>query len=418
MRKRLIISILFPLTQLSTASAQSITCHITGEVEDKAEKEVILSEMGTDMRVNNHIVIGIKDGRFSYKLIADKLKSYNIILRSEYEKGILRIKDFIVENANVHINIPKASAMDGSDDSFKIESDGEENKMKLKYLAFYDSINSIYKPKFKRQEIIRDSLNKQKLYLKPIMYELREKIKVASEAQRDSLWKLFPKDCYSELGKKTEEEYGNLIDNFHVELAEWFKTNKCFYGLVEINRRIVSERLPKTQEKFIDIYLNHYNNYMPEHPYHLQASYSIAAARLKVGKKYIDYDVRGMDGKYVKLSSLLTGKVIFINMWASWCGSCRVHSKSIIPIYEKYKDKGFQVIGIAREKVMGAMETAIEKDRYPWVNLLELRDQHHIWLKNGINNAGGGGFLIDEKGNILAVYPEGDELEIILKEIL
>ena len=90
---------------------------------------------------------------------------------------------------------------------------------------------------------------------------------------------------------------------------------------------------------------------MPEHPYHLQASYSIAAARLKVGKKYIDYDVRGMDGKDVKLSSLLTGKVIFINMWASWCGSCRVHSKSIIPIYEKYKDKGFQVIGIAREKV-------------------------------------------------------------------
>ena len=74
MRKRLIISILFPLTQLSTASAQSITCHITGEVEDKAEKEVILSEMGTDMRVNNHIVIGIKDGRFSYDFLSFKLR--------------------------------------------------------------------------------------------------------------------------------------------------------------------------------------------------------------------------------------------------------------------------------------------------------------------------------------------------------
>ena len=105
-------------------------------------------------------------------------------------------------------------------------------------------------------------------------------------------------------------------------------------------------------------------------------------------------------------------------MWASWCGPCRRHAKELLPVYEKYKDKGLQVIGIARENAAEAMEKAIRQDGYPWLNLLELNDRHHVWQKNGINNAAGGGFLIDDKGTILSIYPEADELEKILKERL
>ena len=76
------------------------------------------------------------------------------------------------------------------------------------------------------------------------------------------------------------------------------------------------------------------------------------------------------------------------------------------------------MIGIARERRMGTMEAAAKQDGYPWPNLLELNDQHHIWLKNGLNNSGGGGFLIDDRGTILAIYPEADELEKILSERL
>jgi hypothetical protein len=71
----------------------------------------------------------------------------------------------------------------------------------------------------------------------------------------------------------------------------------------------------------------------------------------------------------------------------------------MIPLYEAYKDKGFTVVGIAREQNKESMLNALERDNYPWINLLELNDKNGIWTKFGIGNAGGGEFLVDSKGN-------------------
>lgn len=403
------------LANLYVAVAQPVVCHITGEVKDPAEKQVILHESNADPRINDYITVDIQNGRFSYDLNADMLKSYTIILRSEYERGSLRVADFIVENANIHITIPTRT--EEADSRIKIKSDGKENAMLIRYAAYKDSLYSAYTPAFKKLEAKRDSLQMAKQYFQPMVYELYDKMKQASGSQRDSLNQLFPKDPFSASGTKTEADYASLMDDFHVELAKWFEANKCFFSLAEISKEAATRRYPRAQDTLADIFLKHYIDYMPEHPYHQQAAHGVTSARLQVGKPYIDYDVRGVDGTDVKLSSLYKGKIIFIDMWASWCAPCRRHAKDIIPIYEKYKDKGFQVIGIARENKMDAMEAAIKKDGYPWLNLLELKDQHHVWLKNGISNSGGGGFLIDEKGTILAVYPEADELERILKRL-
>ena len=61
---------------------------------------------------------------------------------------------------------------------------------------------------------------------------------------------------------------------------------------------------------------------------------------------------------------------------------------------------------------------AIDQDGYTWMNLLELKDQNKIWLKNGLDDAGGGGFLIAADGTILAVTPSAEQVESILKERL
>lgn len=416
MMKQLFLAVALLLPAFCMSSAQPVTCHITGEVEDKEEKQVVLYELGTDPRVNDFITVNIQNGRFSYDLNTDILRCYEVVLLSEFKRGSMRVANFIVENANVHIVIPRA--VDGDDDAFRIESDGKENRMKIKYSTYKDSIYSSYKPKFLRKAVQRDSLDKARQYFKPIVYEVYEKLKCAQGAQRDSLLQLFPQDGFSELGRKTEAEYGALMDDYHVELAKWYENHRCFYGLAEISRGVASNQFSRTQEKYIELYLNHYADYMTGHPYHQKASYGVAASRLQVGKPYIDYEVRGPNGNTVRLSSLYKGKVVFIDLWASWCGPCRRHAKAVVPIYEKYKDKGFQVIGITREKETGRMEAAAKQDGYPCPNFLELNDQHHVWLKNGLNQSGGGGFLIDEKGTILAISPEPDELEKILNEQL
>ncbi len=161
--------------------------------------------------------------------------------------------------------------------------------------------------------------------------------------------------------------------------------------------------------------------YQPQYPYHpytaLIESYTNAAS-VKVGNQYVDVTAVDNDDKEVKLSELIKGKVALIHLWASWCGPCRKHGKEMLPVYEQYKEKGFTVVGIARERNKNAMLNAIEKDKYPWINLLELNDVHGIWTKFGIGNAGGGDFLVDENGVILAVSPSAEEVRGILKDIL
>ena len=139
---------------------------------------------------------------------------------------------------------------------------------------------------------------------------------------------------------------------------------------------------------------------------------------LMAGKPYIDYNVRNTDGQLVPISSLIKGQVALIDLWASWCGPCRSHSVAMIPIYEKYKDKGFTVIAIARESRREAMEQAIDQDGYPWPCLLELKDENQVWNKNGIGNSGGGMVLVDRDGTILSTSIDAEELEPLIKKAL
>ena len=78
---------------------------------------------------------------------------------------------------------------------------------------------------------------------------------------------------------------------------------------------------------------------------------------------------------------------------------------------------GFTVVGVARERTPEAMRKAIERDQYPWLNLIELKDRTKLWNRYGIRG-GGNKFLVDRDGTILAIDPKPDKLEAILKEKL
>ena len=90
----------------------------------------------------------------------------------------------------------------------------------------------------------------------------------------------------------------------------------------------------------------------------------------------------------------------------------------MIPVYEEYKNKGFTVVGVARERELSLAIKAVEKDGYPWLNLIELGDAGKIWEKYGIGNSGGSTFLVDKDGKIIAIRPTAQEVKAILDELL
>lgn len=367
------------------AHAQSIVCHVTGRVEDPKEKYVLIFEDFDALRADRFIKVAVRNGRFICDIQTEQPKCYTVVLESEYKEGTMRVADFIIEPADVHITIPRAS--DKGDDVIRISSRGPENMMAMRYIAFRDSLFEAYEPRLRSLEATPPA---------------------ATDTSREERAE----------GQSTREKYDKLYDEMGLKKAEWLAEHPSFYSLSRIYRDLSAFTPPQTRARMIEVYYKLLANLFPQHPYHTTIVNEAAATQLKPGFRYIDYIVPDGRGNEVMLSSLYKGKLIYIDLWASWCGACRRHAKSLIPLYNKYKDRGFQIISFAREVKEGAMEAAAAQDGYPWTSTAEINDEYRIWERNGVNNTAGGGFLIDEHGIILAVYPSADELEAILKRRL
>lgn len=123
------------------------------------------------------------------------------------------------------------------------------------------------------------------------------------------------------------------------------------------------------------------------------------------------------DGGTLALSSL-RGKVVLIDFWASWCGPCRRENPAVKAIYEKYKDKGFEIYGVSLDNDANKWKAAIAKDGLTWNHVSELKG----WTSTAGKAYGVSSipatFLIDEEGRIVKSGFRSHELETLLQQLL
>lgn len=143
----------------------------------------------------------------------------------------------------------------------------------------------------------------------------------------------------------------------------------------------------------------------------------ISGLQIGVGSQYLDFELPDTDGVRHRFSEMTAdAKLIVLNLWSSWCGSCRRHAMELIPLYERYRDRGFVVVGVAREEEdTHVMEQAVRRDGYPWPQLVELNNETHLWECYGIGSAGGRLLVIAPSGEILAIYPTVEEMRQLLE---
>ncbi|MDL2309335.1 AhpC/TSA family protein [Bacteroidales bacterium OttesenSCG-928-B11] len=141
------------------------------------------------------------------------------------------------------------------------------------------------------------------------------------------------------------------------------------------------------------------------------------AVSTSIGAKAPEIAFSNPEGKVMKLSDL-RGKYVLIDFWASWCGPCRRENPHVVSMYNKYKDKGFDVFSVSLDRTKDAWVKAIETDKLTWPN--HVSDLKH-WASEaakiyGVNSIPAT-FLVDKEGRIIAKNLRGAELTNALKQI-
>ena len=133
-------------------------------------------------------------------------------------------------------------------------------------------------------------------------------------------------------------------------------------------------------------------------------------AQVKVGQSAPEISLPGTNGNIINLSSL-KGKVVLIDFWASWCGPCRRANPSVVKLYEKYKDKGFEVFGVSIDSKKNGWLKAIEHDKIKYTQVNDKDGWNAATAAKYGVDAIPATFLLNKEGVIVAVDAEGNDLE-------
>ena len=206
------------------------------------------------------------------------------------------------------------------------------------------------------------------------------------------------------------------------EIGEWeFSQIKghpslaTYYLLHEkLKACIVYDKQP-APDSLVDVFRTLYLPSYPEHPFTREIGTYLQSQQTFVGGKYIDLVLPDTTGTPHRLSELLRGsKIALIDFWSIHCGPCRRTSKAMIPVYEKYKDKGFCIVGISRDGRQ-QMIRGIRHDGYPWINLIDEYNRNQIFKSYGIDNSAGYTFLVDSCGTVIAAGASAEEMTAIVE---
>ena len=153
-------------------------------------------------------------------------------------------------------------------------------------------------------------------------------------------------------------------------------------------------------------------------PLHTNLSSQIAVwANAQMGATMLDIKLKNPEGEEITLYDQLAD-VTLVDFWASWCRPCRGENPNIVRAYEKYKSKGFTVVGISLDEEADMWKKAIEQDGLTWAHMSDLK----LWKSAAVAQYNIGSvpasFLVDKEGKILAKNLRGAALEMKLMQLL
>lgn len=260
-----------------------------------------------------------------------------------------------------------------------------------------------------------------KLGYKPLMQEFKEEGNLAS-ASFSHLLTQYPFYCDNYNAFPADSTIKNK-GNYSLNLASKFYTGKVYdyYASEEIGSNLTSiyklEDFKKLQPYIERIEDQTLKNALKK----VEVSRIKAAISLQAGAPSPLFNLADTSGKFYQLAAM-KGKVIYIDLWASWCGPCKEETPHLKKIYDQLKNNDkVQIISIASFDAKNRVRRydIIKKDGMDW---LQLEDTNDSFAKSYQANFIPRFIIIDKQGKIVdsdAVRPSDPEklMTILNREI-
>ena len=139
--------------------------------------------------------------------------------------------------------------------------------------------------------------------------------------------------------------------------------------------------------------------------------------KLAPGSFAPEFELTTPDGKKLALKDL-RGHIVLIDFWASWCGPCMDEMPNVKALYEKYHDRGLEIVGVSMDNNKAKWEGAIERTGLVW---------HHVSSLKGMNRCPVAKlyqvvaipklYIVGKDGKIIAKDLRGEDLREKIDEL-
>lgn len=421
MKSQKLLIIIISAFMIISCDEKEKKCIVHGKVINRDSKAIILKKAYKDTRTTDTTRIPISDSTFSFELNFKYPQAYALIFEEELKKGAWRPIYFFPVDGKIKMRLFD------TDHFSKNQIDGSQ------LTTHYYNIQEKMENKLKKtSNYLRDSLSslrKSNNYHSDTMKALEEKMRDIGYNNKDSR-KVYNKmnqlretgNAFTPTANQVRKQLNDNERKIIKELYDYMEQNPnivSYYLLLDYLQRYESHKKVldlNTMRNLQEIFAKKYE----KHPYtKLTQELLWNIDNIKVGGKYYDFTLPDTSGEKHTLSELIKGRYALIDIWAPWCGPCISQSRSMIPVYKDFKDKGFTIVGIAgKYKNISRVKTLLKKDQYPWITLIDSNWTSEIWTKYGLIRSGGGIFFVNKKGEILAVNPSPDSVRDKLNDAL